>query len=83
MRFTVPKGVYVRKSKPVGWAGPHPTRPLAERFWEKVDKSGECWTWTGSLRKGGYGQLQAGTFAKPQMQAAHRISYEMVNGPIP
>jgi hypothetical protein len=32
-------------------------RPLAERFWEKVDKRGpdECWPWLGTVSHGGYG----------------------------
>lgn len=35
------------------------SRPLAERFWEKVDKRGddECWPWLGSLTGKGYGQI--------------------------
>ena len=35
-------------------------RPLAERFWEKVDVGGpeECWPWTASLAMGGYGTLK-------------------------
>ena len=28
-----------------------------EKFWSKVDKSGECWVWTGTLTPKGYGQL--------------------------
>src|SRR5690348_16395282 len=29
----------------------------AERFWAKVDKSGDCWIWTGAVirKRGGYG----------------------------
>lgn len=26
-----------------------------ERFWAKVDKSGECWLWTSAISPGGYG----------------------------
>jgi hypothetical protein len=26
-----------------------------ERFWAKVDKSGDCWLWTGSIKDSGYG----------------------------
>ena len=29
---------------------------LEDRFWSKVDKSGDCWEWTG-YRVGGYGRL--------------------------
>ncbi len=31
--------------------------PLADRFWPKVDKTGECWVWTGAMTTSGYGQL--------------------------
>lgn len=27
------------------------------RFWENVDKTGECWLWTGARSKTGYGQF--------------------------
>jgi len=42
-----------------------------ERFWAKVDKSGECWEWTAGLRRG-YGRFRYSTqIALP----AHRYSY--------
>ena len=27
------------------------------RFWEKVDKSSDCWTWKASTDRFGYGQI--------------------------
>lgn len=30
-----------------------------ERFWDKVQKSEGCWTWTGSISSSGYGQIVA------------------------
>ena len=30
-------------------------KSFEERFWEKVDKSGDCWLWTGCKDKDGYG----------------------------
>jgi hypothetical protein len=62
-----------------------PVRPIAIRFWEKVDKPGgadACWLWTGTPDVNGYGKLwwfdhtNKGKFA-------HRISWELHNGPIP
>ncbi len=35
------------------WDG---VRDFQGRFWSKVDQSGDCWIWTGTLRKG-YGQI--------------------------
>ena len=42
-----------------------------ERFWAKVDKSGECWEWTGAILRNGYGEF--GLDGK--MRLTHRISY--------
>lgn len=53
-------------------------RPLAARFWEKVDRSGECWLWTASRDEWGYGRLKT-EFG----HHAHRIAYALTNGPIP
>lgn len=50
-----------------------------ERFWSKVDKSGECWLWIASRLSGGYGQFQMG--GRPH--AAHRAAWILANGPIP
>lgn len=38
---------------------PFTSRPIAERFWEKVDRGGdgECWPWLGSKSKRGYGSI--------------------------
>ena len=52
----------------------------AERFWEKVDKSGACWLWTASRNPvSGYGQFNAGRTPTQ----AHRFSYALAHGPIP
>lgn len=48
-------------------------------FWEKVDKSGECWLWTGATSRE-HGVL-VGEDGK--MVYAHRLSWELHNGPIP
>jgi len=56
-----------------------PTDPI-ERFWSKVDKSGDCWLWTAGLNSAGYGKFgpRHGTAV-----AAHRFAYELVKGRIP
>lgn len=53
--------------------------PLYERFWPKVDKSGECWIWTGALANNAYGEIKA----HGKKLRAHRVSYEFAYGPIP
>lgn len=51
------------------------TTAIASRFLSQVDRSGECWLWTGKQDKDGYGVLYAdrGDFR------AHRIAYELAN----
>ena len=59
----------------------HPKLTLEQRFWSKVDRSGgpdACWLWTAHRHKG-YGRFGVGS----TVQAAHRISWELTNGPIP
>ncbi len=53
-----------------------------ERFWSKVDKSSDCWIWTGGISSSGYGSFGVGG-SKGQMYNAHRVAWELVNGPIP
>lgn len=53
-------------------------RPLEERFWSKVKKTTTCWNWVGSAACG-YGQFNI----DGKIHKAHRISWELINGPIP
>lgn len=53
------------------------TRPIEDRFFEKVCfYPGECWEWMGARDGGGYGMLKG-------LGKAHRVSWEIHNGPIP
>jgi hypothetical protein len=56
-------------------------RPVADRFWEKVDKTRDCWIWTASKQQFGYGKFVVKKGESPRM--AHRLSYEMEVGKIP
>lgn len=62
-------------------ANRHPIhRPLAERFHERYVKTdGGCWLWKPPLARKGYGYLNVNRVP----QWAHRISYELLVGPIP
>jgi len=51
---------------------------LTTRFWNKVEKSGECWEWTASTLKG-YGRIRVGA----RIIQSHRVSWELHHGPIP
>lgn len=54
------------------------SRPLEERFWEKVDKRGpdECWPWNASRDKNGYGHFGIGN---GRTTRAHRVSWQLAN----
>lgn len=64
-------------------------RPIADRFWPKVDKDGPipecapelgpCWLWIAKCHALGYGQFKVGT----KMKQAHRVGYELLVGPVP
>lgn len=63
------------------------TIPLAERFYQKVDKNGplhpdlrsRCWVWTGCRSRHGYGRISV----ERKPRGAHRVSYELHVEPIP
>lgn len=52
-----------------------------DRFWSKLDKRGSdgCWNWTGYKNSKGYGHFSVGR----NTHRAHRVSFELCNGPIP
>lgn len=64
-------------------------KTIDERFWMKVDKNGpipeynpslgECWIWTGGPDGKGYGQFGV----EGKGKRAHRLSYELLIGPVP
>lgn len=67
-------------------------RPMAERFWEKVDKVGpvmcpelgSCWIWTGARHYFGYGKISNGLLGKLRRPLdAHRVSWKLNCGEIP
>jgi hypothetical protein len=60
-----------------------PKKPLAERFWSKVDQSAgpeSCWPWKGGTISVGYGEFYVNE--KCRTAYAHRIAYELTHGPI-
>lgn len=53
-----------------------PPRPKRRHFEEYIDKSGDCWLWTDSVNKWGYGVIhKSGTTIFP-----HRMMWEKANG---
>jgi hypothetical protein len=49
------------------------------RFLSYVDKQDLCWIWNGPKNRRGYGKL---SFRGNKAVTAHRVSYELFNGPI-
>jgi len=66
----MPTGVYPRAPRPE-------TDPLP-RFWKKVDKTGDCWLWTGGLDEDGYGRFWYHGRTRP----AHHVLYVLLHGPL-
>lgn len=58
---------------------------LSVRFWSKVDKSGECWVWTGARLPTGYGTvgIVSDLWGGCRPIGAHRIAYLLAHGEIP
>lgn len=50
------------------------------RFWSSVDKSGDCWVWTGMVDRYGYGKTSWGKTTK---KSAHRVSWRLSHGAFP
>lgn len=74
-------------------ADKHPSRPwrrrpLADRFWEKVDKNGplpaiegwtrgQCWLFIGAWQGGGYGSIRADADSDEVVLKAHVVSLQL------
>jgi hypothetical protein len=56
-------------------------RAIEERFWDSrnIDFSESCWRWLRATDHHGYGHLTVGG----KRVIAHRLAYELANGPIP
>jgi len=54
----------------------------AALFWAKVDKSGDCWLWTGARDRDGYGKFQVTIHGSNRQRCtrAHRFAFELAHG---
>ena len=61
--------------------------PLADRFWQKVNKQSgtACWLWTGARSlQTGYGSISVQVSTRCHRNIlAHRVAWELTHGPIP
>jgi len=77
------------KGEPLRFIHTHHARvPLVDRFWGKVDRrrDDECWPWTASVTRHGYGQIMVGAYgtgSRPRPLRANRVAWELTHGPIP
>lgn len=55
--------------------------PTEDRFWAKVNKTEDCWLWTGAVRGKGYGAFQVGSKSdgSARSDGAHRYSWILHN----
>lgn len=53
--------------------------PREDLFWAKVQKTDECWLWTGATNGVGYGKLGR----KRQFYQAHHVSLLLAGRPVP
>lgn len=51
---------------------------MLERFWSKVDASGDCWEWIGARDPRGYGRFRF----EGEARLAHRVAWGLLVGPI-
>ena len=63
------------------WHSEADARRFEEAVWAKVEMTtddAECWPWKGTINAKGYGVVKF----KGRQYRAHRVVYELVNGPI-
>jgi HNH endonuclease len=56
----------------------------ADRFWSQVERTSDCWLWTGHVNRDGYGQFKVTD--RPghyRTVRAHRWAWEVTHGPVP
>jgi hypothetical protein len=53
---------------------------IEKRFWDKVTKGPDCWEWAAGCFATGYGSFK---WTDKGCTTTHRVSWEIVNGPIP
>jgi hypothetical protein len=52
---------------------------LPHRFWRKVDKSGDCWLWTGYKNDQGYGRI----YCDGRLRRASHVAWLLRHGEFP
>lgn len=55
----------------------------SDRFWAKVDRTNDCWLWTGYIKPNGYASFYPGGGRHVQKVYVHRFAYELAHGHVP
>lgn len=56
---------------------------LLARVLKKINKTNDCWIWTGAISGNGYGQIWGDKNGKQMSLPAHRVVYGLLVGEIP
>lgn len=62
------------------------SKRFADRFWAKVERGPECWSWTGYRGRAGYGRISVigyGRGGRAATMDAHRAAWAIENGWLP
>lgn len=63
------------------------TDDIKKRFWEKVEKTEDCWLWTGRVNPCGLGQMRIRSKSRGAQGGtrmdSHRLAYSLFVGSIP
>ena len=78
--LTHPTNKFCGQSCITAWVNKRRTKKLEDRFWSYITKTDGCWLWIGPKRVLGYGRLE---LVGGKTKAAHRLAWELINGPIP
>ena len=71
---------YIRYGDPLGGGAAKPRGSAIERVWNHVDRTDDCWLWTGGTWDFGYGKFNP---SKGEVVRAHRWLWELARGPTP
>lgn len=63
------------------WLMDRRTVPLPIRLARHTERTPGCWLWRGTIQTTGYGQIRVGQ--RGPVYLAHRLAWELANGPIP
>jgi hypothetical protein len=66
-----------------GIGNPAYSAAARERFWTKVDASGDCWLWTAGRTSTGYGSYPVWVDGRVQANYAHRFAYRCLVDDVP